>query len=145
MTSSAAYQMLLTVDAASPRVSISHWGTWHHPRLPPPSHTYLFPFFIFLECWDTHFILYFILWAIHKNWPEDSQHFKGHSQDEFIVGIYIRWVSLGLLKPAVKYLYQYHMLGKHAPGLGRQLRALAAFAEDPGSIPSTHMVAHNYL
>jgi hypothetical protein len=25
----------------------------------------------------------------------------------------------------------------------QQLRALAAFPEDPGSIPSTHMTAHN--
>lgn len=32
------------------------------------------------------------------------------------------------------------------PGAGEmaeQLRSLAAYAEDPGSVPSTHMVAHN--
>ena len=29
--------------------------------------------------------------------------------------------------------------------MSQQLRALAAFPEDPGSIPSTHMVAHSHL
>ena len=27
----------------------------------------------------------------------------------------------------------------------QQLRALAALSEDPGSMPSTHMMVHNYL
>jgi hypothetical protein len=29
--------------------------------------------------------------------------------------------------------------------MAQQLRALAAFPEDPGSIPSTYMASHNHL
>jgi hypothetical protein len=32
-----------------------------------------------------------------------------------------------------------------ARGVAQQLRALVALAEDQGSIPSTHMGAHNHL
>ena len=29
--------------------------------------------------------------------------------------------------------------------IAQRLRAFMAFAEDPGSVPSTHMIAHNHL
>lgn len=32
-----------------------------------------------------------------------------------------------------------------AEELAQQLKAFTAFAKDPGSVPSVHMVAHNHL
>ena len=41
-----------------------------------------------------------------------------------------------------KYNIKYHV---HGIEMAQQLRALAALVEDPGLIPSTHVVAHNSL
>lgn len=44
--------------------------------------------------------------------------------------------------PANKTLKLFHLRDRE---MAQQIRTLIALAEDRGSIPSTHMVAHNYL
>lgn len=41
-------------------------------------------------------------------------------------------------------MHTHAITGEHVKGRdGQGLRALAAFAEDPGSVPSTHVAAHS--